>query len=424
MRALHHIHLRSRIAVLALLCLPAFVTAQVLPLDSVLNAIATAHPDLKAYDARIKAYDAYATGARALDPPKIGGGFFMTPYNTMYWKGDGMGDPGMGMFMLSAEQMFMNRGKRNANYDYMRGMSMVDAQMKTAMRNELFSMAKMNYYDLLVLKKKERILMESEALLDYIIRSTEIRYTYGMDKLNAYYKAKAMLGDVQNMLVMNAQEMAQMRVALNTLMARDKDAMFDIDTAYTVRPYETAPIDTATIAASRSDFRAIDANIALLRSKQDLQRASLRPDYGIKYDHMLPFGTDPNQFSLMGMLTIPIAPWSSKMYRSTITGLDFEAEALEEQKNALINQAAGTLNILRERIRSKQQQLDLYDKTIVPAMRLNYQATLLAYEQNTDELFMVLDAWQNLKVAQLARLDLLMELLKNTVEYEQQLEIR
>jgi outer membrane protein TolC len=207
-------------------------------------------------------------------------------------------------------------------------------------------------------------------------------------------------------------------------MARDKQIVFTVDTAFAARAPEQRPVDSTLVAERRSDLRAIDRYIDLLRFKQDVQRESLRPDFGIKYDHMVGFGTQPQQFSLMGMVSIPIAPWSKKMYTSTIAGLTFDVDALNESRNALVNATLGELNNLRAEIANKQQQLDLYDRAIVPAMRSNYETALLAYEQNTEELFMVLDAWQNLRMVQLARLDLLKDLSLLYATYDEQLEIR
>ncbi len=400
------------------------VRAQVMSMDSVLRAIDVSHPELRMYDARILAYDTYAEGARALDPPKAGAGFFMTPYNTGLWNSDGMGDPGMGSFMISAEQMISNTRKRNANATYMLGMSKVEAEMKNATRNELFSMAKRSYYEWVVLEQRKRVLIQSEALVTHLIQAAEIRYTYGMDKLNAFYKAKAMLGDVQNMRLMTELEIDQMRIMLNTAMARDKQFAFMIDTAFVPHVPEQRSLDSTLVLERRSDLRAVDRSIDLLRFKQDVQRASLRPDFGIKYDHMIGFGTQPQQFSLMGMVTIPIAPWSNKMYKSTIAGLDPEMQALRENKEAMVNETLGELNQLSAQIGYKQQQLDLYDRVILPSMRSNYETASLAYEQNTEELFMVLDAWQNLRMAQLAQLDLLRDLYLLYASYDEQLEIR
>ncbi|HLG40978.1 MAG TPA: TolC family protein, partial [Chitinophagaceae bacterium] len=297
-------------------------------------------------------------------------------------------------------------------------------EMKNSMRNQMFSMAKMEYYEWLVLKKKLLILTESESLMNYLLKSTELRYNYGMDKLGSYYKAKGMLGDIQIMKLMAELEIKQKMIALNTLMNRDKEMIFDIDTTYSVRDYENVSIDTSDIVLARSDYKIINQNIYLLRTKQQYEKTKLLPDFGIKYDHMLAFGTQPQQFSVMAMVTIPIAPWSSKMYKSNLRGLGFEIEALKSQQQAYLNTISGSIQNLKAQLKSKKQQVELYEKTIIPSMKKNYETALLAYEQNTEELFMVLDAWQNLKLVQLGYLNQLQELLMLQVDYEKQMEIK
>lgn len=414
-----------RLSLIIVCCFPLAGWAQVLTIDSVLSRIEKNNPELKMYEAQINAYDAYATGAKSLEPPQVGAGFFMTPYNVSMWKGEGMHStsPGMGSFMLSAQQMFSNTGKLNANANYMQGMSNVEKEKKNAIRNEMFSMAKMNFSELQVMKKRLKILNESEELISYIIKSTEIRYTYGMDKLNSYYKAKAMLGDVQQMKLMAETEVKQMMIGLNTLMNRDKNIEFEVDTTFIFRNYETSLVDTTAIS-NRSDYKALSQNVSLLKSKQLYERSKRLPDFGIKYDHMIAFGSQPQQFSLMAMMTIPIAPWSAKMYKSSVAGLNYEIEAITNQQQSFINNTNGAIQRLQSQIKNKKEQITLYEKTIIPSIRKNYQVTLLAYEQNTEELFMALDAWQNLKVAQLGYLELINDLLQLQAQYEKELEIK
>ncbi len=406
-------------------CLSGIVSAyaQVLTLDSVLIRIEKNHPELKAYNARIQAYDAYATGAKALDAPQVGAGFFMTPYNTQMWSPNDA-NRGMGSVMLSAQQMITNPRKKQANATYMQGMSVVEKEMKGATKNEIFAVAKISYFEWLVLKKKQKIIEGSEELIKYIIKSTEIRFTYGTDKLSAYYKAKAMLGDVQQIKVSFEAEIAQKMIELNTFMLRDINITFDIDTLYLINSYENNKSDTGEIISKRSDYRALQKNINLLQAKQNLEKSKSLPDFGIKYDHMLTFGNQPQLFSLMGMISIPIAPWSSKMYKSTIAGIACEMEALRYQQQALLVNSSGEIQSLVNQLKNKKQQMELYQQTIIPSIKKNYQSTLIGYEHNTEELFIVLDAWQNLKTAELGALDLLKDLLQLQVQYEKQLEIR
>ncbi|MCX6182133.1 MAG: TolC family protein, partial [Bacteroidetes bacterium] len=129
-------------------------------------------------------------------------------------------------------------------------------------------------------------------------------------------------------------------------------------------------------------------------------------------------------FTLMGMMTIPIAPWSSKSYSANVSAIDFEIDALEIQKQGIVNEAVGKLEGLKSKIHFQKQQLKLYEESILLSLRKNYQALLLSYEQNTEELFMVLDAIQMLKMNQLAYLDQLQMLLTLQTEYEKEIEQR
>lgn len=394
-------------------------------LENILNEIEKNQPELKKYDAKINAYDTYASGAKALDAPQVGAGLFMTPYNPQMWKADpAMNTNGMGSFMLSTQQMIMNPKKLNANSNYMKSMSGIELQMKGSMKNELFSMAKMSYYEWAVLKRRKSILIESESILKYLIESTELRYKYGMDKLNAYYKGKGMLGDVQTMMVMTNQEINQKMIELNTLMNRNKSLIFDVDTLIKFNEYENVVIDSAAIMSARSDFKVLKQNESLLRNKQTFENSKRLPDFGIKYDHMLAFGKQPQQFSLMAMVTIPIAPWSSKMYKSSVKGLNYEIEAAKLEQQGFVNNVSGTIENIKIKIKNKKQQIELSEKVVIPSMKKNYETALLAYEQNTEELFMVLDAWQNLKLMQLNYVDQLMELAELQIQYENQLEIK
>ena len=179
-----------------------------------------------------------AKGARNWMPTELGAGFFMTPYKTSRWKkmDNGMGgfDEGMGQFMVSAQQMFPNRKKQEAEFAYMSAMSAVEKEKKNYSVNLLFAEAKKNYYDWIIIQKKIIVLGQNEKLLNFMIQSAEIRYRNGLEKINAYYKAKAALGNLQKMRLMLGNELVQKRVVLNTLMARDKLAQFSVDTFYLI----------------------------------------------------------------------------------------------------------------------------------------------------------------------------------------------
>lgn len=176
--------------------------AQTMKLDAIIDSITASHPVVKMYNNEIRSMDEAAKGAKSWMPPEFSSGFWMVPYNSNLWKKGDMGATGMGQYMIGGQQMFPNKKKQNADAAYMEAMSSVEKENKNASLNELVSDAKQFYYEWLILKKKLVILEQNEKLLDFMIKNAEIRYKNGLEKISAYYKAKAALGKVQNMRLM------------------------------------------------------------------------------------------------------------------------------------------------------------------------------------------------------------------------------
>ncbi|WP_431217136.1 TolC family protein [Puia sp. P3] len=303
-----------------------------LNLDDVLLVIQNNHPSMRMYDADIRSSDEAAKGARSWMPPELGTGLWMTPYNPSLWKRSADGMNGMGQYMISVQQMIPNKKELDANEKYLRAVSAAGKESKQANLNDLYAAAKKSYYVWLITEKKLKVLDDNEKLLNFMIQSTEIRYKNNLGKLNAYYKAKAELGNIENQRIMLQNEITQQQVLLNTLMNRDKQALFSIDTTYSIKDY--SPADSSYFGQARSDIKAVQRNIDLAYLQQDLERSKLKPQFGIRYDHMFGFGGLPMQYSLMAMVKLPIAAWSSRGAKATIESLKWKEESLSQQKNA------------------------------------------------------------------------------------------
>lgn len=398
--------------------------AQQMKLSAIIDTITASHPVAKMYDNEIRSMDEAAKGAKSWMPPEISTGLWMVPYNTKLWKKGDMGETGMGQYMIGGQQMFPNKKKQDTEAAYMEAMSSVEKEKKKASLNELYALAKKNYYEWMINNKKLAVLDENEKILDFMIRNAEIRYKNGMEKISAYYKVKAAIGKIQNMRLMLENEINQKRIVLNTLMNRDKQQPFSIDTLYTAKDYSTLVFDSAAFINSRSDIKAIDRDIQLTFLKQSSEMAKLKPEFGIRYEHMFGFGGLPMQYSLMGMMKIPLAKWSSKMNRANVESLRWKAEAMKSQKEMIINEASGMAYGMQSEIATKKKQLDLYQNNIIPALWNNYKTMQLGYEQNTEELFVLFDAWETLNMTQLEYLQQLQELLMMQVELERILEVK
>jgi outer membrane protein TolC len=396
--------------------------AQILKLDAVIDSITASHPVVKMYNNEIRSMDEAAKGAKSWMPPEISTGLWMVPYNTKLWKKDDMGGTGMGQYMIGGQQMIPNRKKQNADAAYMQAMSSVEKEKKNATLNELINDAKQFYYEWIIMKKKLAILEQNEKLIDFMIKNAEIRYKNGLGKINAYYKAKAALGNLQNMRLMFENDIKEKRISINTLMGRNKMAEFDIDTTYQLKDYADVIFDSTLFYANRSDLKAIDKDINITWLKQETEKQSLKPQFGIRYEHMFGFGGFPMQYTLMGMMKIPLAKWSSKMNKANIESLKWKAYALQSQKEMMLNEYSGMAYGMRNELELKKKQLKLYDENIIPALKNNYKTMQLGYEQNTEELFMLYDAWETLYMAQMEYTEILNQALKMQVSIDRLIE--
>src|SRR6266404_1129322 len=394
-----------------------------LTLKDIFLRISTNSSALKSFDAQIRSLDEAAKGARNWEPPELGTGFWMTPYNPNLWKRQSNGNTGTGQYMISAQQMFPNRKRLDAEKNYMLAMSSVEKEKKNANLNELYAAAEQNYYQLIIIRKKLAVLDQDEKLLDFMIRNTELRYKNNLGKISSYYKAKAELGTIQSMRVMFENEMVQKRIMLNTLMNREKMAAFDIDTTYTIRDYSNYQFDSTTFINARSDIKSVDREIQLTFLQQDVEKTKLKPEFGLRFDHMFGFGGFPMQYSLMGMVKLPMAKWSSRASKANVESLRWKAESFNQQKQTIINEASGMAEGMRNEIESKKKQIKLFEDNIIPALQRNFQTIQLAYEQNTEELFTLYDAWETLYKTKLEYLDQLQQLLLMQAEIERILEI-
>ena len=410
-------------AVVIFLSLAINSGAQILTLEQVKDSIRQAHPSLRMYDAEVQSMDAAAKGAWSWMPPEAGTGFFMMPYNPKYTRKNDMGEEGMGQYVIAVQQMFPNRKKQTAEYNYMSAMSSVVKEKKQAALNELIADAKKNYYEWIVIKKKFSVLEQNEKLLDFMIKNAEIRYKNGLGKISAYYKAKAALGNIQNMRLMFENDIRLRRINLNTLMNRDKETLFDIDTTFTIKDYSNFQLDSTAFINSRSDLRVIERDIQLVGLQQQLERAKLKPEFGFRYEHMFGFGGQPLQYTAMAMMKIPFASWSSRMSKANIESLRWRRESLGFERQMVFNELSGMASNMRTEFSTKKRQLKLYEENIIPALRNNYRTMQLGYEQNTEELFELFDAWESLNMVQLEYLDQLQQLLAIQVELERILQI-
>lgn len=392
---------------------------EVLSLDKVLQEIRTNNPILKAYDRRVNSQDAKIESAGSWMAPMVGAGTFMTPY-----PGAGvMDESDKGAWMLSAEQDIPNPAKVKAREKYLSAQSSITKAAKGVQANELNARAKQLYYELIVANKKIAFQKENLAIMGTMKKLAEIRYPFNQGSLSQVFKAEGRLYESENMILMTESELRTKKIALNTLMYRPANFDFRVDTTQKISFTPLAVLDTSYLGASRSDIRQMDYSIRAMELNINQMRQEAKPDFRIRYEHMANRSAMmPNQYTLMGMVSIPIAPWSSKMYKSEVRSMNFERDAMRLQKDAMLSEMLGMTKSLETELANMQVQLKNYETKILPALNKNLKVSMLSYQENKGDVNTVIDGWEAVNMAQMNYLEQLQKYYQMIVEYEKNIE--
>ena len=390
-------------------------------LEKLLQQVETNYPAILQYQQNVQSWQAKAQGAKAWMPPTFSTGVMNFPYNLsmVKEKNDPMNWSGIA---FSIEQMIPNQTKLNAKRDYINSLAEVEKSKSDWTKNELRREAKILYYNRFVNQQKQKTLSESEEVLNLLLTTAEAKFSSNQSQLQTLYKAKARLAELKNMQYMLSGLIAESNIGMNILMVRDVNTPFEIDTLIQPRNYSLATTDTANIT-NRSDITALSKYIQSMKLEQKVMKVGVRPDFGVRAQHMQMFGM-PSQWSIMGMMTIPIVPWSSKMYSSEVKSMGFQIQSMELEKQTMQLMAAKMLAEKWTMLNYENGQYQNYTQQIIPAYENNLQANLLAFKQNTGDLFVLLDAWEMLLMKKLEMYDRLFNILKLEAEYEYEMEIK
>lgn len=217
-------------------------------------------------------------------------------------------------------------------------------------------------------------------------------------------------------------DIREKRIRLNALMYRFPEAPLEIDTNFVLKDYSSLIFDSLLFYQNRSDLRSIDRQMDINRLKATVERQSLKPEFGAKYENMVGYGGQPVQYTAMIMMKIPFVSWASRMNKANIQSLKWKNVALQAQKEMMVNEYSGMAYGMRNEFELNKQQLRLYEDVIIPALKNNYRSMQLGYEQNTEELFMLFDAWEKLNMTQLEYFEILTKALSAQVELDRLME--
>jgi cobalt-zinc-cadmium efflux system outer membrane protein len=403
------------------LLLPFFASSQQQPtlsLDSVLQRIDKNNLLLQSYALKAESFKHSAKAATAWMAPMVGVGTFMSPYPGQMI----MDESDKGSLMLQLEQDIPNPVKTNANKRYIESKGKVENETRGVTLNLYKTQAKRLYFSWLVAQQKITVLEQNEKIMQTMKKIEEIRYPFNQSKLGSVYQTMAKLEENRNMIRMQEGEIARSRAWLNSLMNEKGNAEFKIDTSYQPVFILAASLDTGVLAKARNDIRKMDYSIQSMELNIDAMKKQSRPDFKVRFDHMSPLTkVMPKAFSIMGMVSIPIAPWSSKMYKSEVKGMEYEVQAMAKEKAAMLQETQGMLYGMQFEIQSMQKRIETMESKIIPTLQKTLDVNFLSYRENKMELPVVIDAWEALTMMQTNILDEKLKLYLMIADYEKEL---
>ncbi len=406
---------------LVLVLLPASVMAQqkeVLSLDEIIKKVDSNNLQLKGYGLRAEGYKYSADAATAWMPPMVGLGTWQTPYPFQ----NVMDERDKGMLMLRVEQAIPSRSKLQARKNYIQSQGNIENAARAVAFNELKAQARRQYFTWLIALERINIIQKSERVLETMKKIEEVRYPYNQSQLSSVYRADAEIQKNKTMLIMPQGEIAKAKAYLNALMNRPGDTDFTIDTTYEPNLEVIAAYDTTSLALLRKDVQRMNESIRSMQLNIEAMKLERKPTFRIQFDHMSPFSSMmPQAYSVMGMISIPIAPWSKRMYQSEIKSMQFNIDAMQTERSGMLQETQGMLYGMQAEIKNMQRRIKTMEEKVIPALQKTFDASYITYQENKLSLTVVLDNWEALNMMLLDVLDEKQKLYQMFVDYEKEL---
>jgi len=399
--------------------LPIAYSQKRMTIDEVLEVIERENSSLKSYNDLIQSVDAKVDGAGAWMAPMIGAGTFMTPY-----PGSGMVTEGdKGALMISAEQDIPHPAKVNAKKEYLKIQSKTWFYAKNSRFNELRSNARQLYFDLIIAQKKLGLQKQNQQIMQNMKKLAEIRYPYNKSALDQIFKAEGRVYEAENMILMTEGEIRGKKIALNALMNRRAEENLEIDTSFVFSYKPVSSLDTTYFAETRSDVLHMQHDIHAMSASIKMMKQEAKPDFKLRFDHMNNYAAMmPRQFTAMLMVTIPIAPWSARMYKSEVKSMNFQRSAMQQQKEAMLTEMLGMARGMENEISTMQKLIGNYEHKIIPSLTKAFKISMLSYQENKAELTVVIDNWEAINMSQMNYLNQLQKYYQMITEYEKVIE--
>ncbi|GMB01536.1 TolC family protein [Pelosinus sp. IPA-1] len=296
-------------------------------------------------------------------------------------------------------QEIMNPGKLKA----MGKMAGSDAEMAKAnyqdKQMEVYTTAKMAYYDLLYADKALEIGKENQQLMGQLVQIAQVNYSTGMVPLQDTLRAQTEFSKMTTDLLSMASMSAVAKAKINTVIGRKADTPLAVKEEFSAPPpnFDLAKLQTEA-QTGKPTVVSMERQVEMAKNGVELAKKQQLPDYqlsiGYKDRKQTEMETAPDTWKMEFMVMLPI--WQGKN-KAEIKSASANLDAAQASLTNMQNMTGLDLQMALAEAQTAWRQIDLYKNTVIPQAEQTYQAGVVSYTNGKVDFMAVLDSLNSLR---------------------------
>jgi len=321
---------------------------------------------------------------------------------------------GMENRMVSVSQTFPWFGKLDLEGRAAVKEALVQYREHQLLQRELIAQVKEAYYELLYVERALKILQEEELLLDHYERLAQSLYATGEGLQQGVIKIQSELTQLIDRRTVLQQQRQLAAARLNTLVNRSSESEVSVTPAVTIPEVKPDLEELYELGEqNRHDLKATLASIEKNELSVERAKKEYWPDLTLSAGVMdirgmesltgMPVtGSDGGRIGYSFSVGINIPIWRDK-YRAGVVEATERVIAERKQFEEVRNQILLEVRDQVIRLESLREQIELYDKVLIPQAEEMLRSTEAAYETGQLRALDLLDSERLLLSSRLMR---------------------
>ncbi len=291
--------------------------------------------------------------------------------------------------MVELSQKFPFPGKRRLRSEVAAEQAKTEDFFYQDKANEVRTKMIIAYWGLAWAQASYDLTAKNKKLWEQVVQVAETRYGVGQGTQAEVLQAQVELGNYLDKLLQWQQRQESVLSELNALRAKPAQTPVARPQPLKPRPFSLSAEQILEMALDRPQLRGLKAQIVKQEKAVELARKEYYPDFtlGVAYgfkERLAPPLSDmnnPDMFSSRIMVNLPI--WHADKIKPKIREEQAKKTAAQEAHQWALHSLGAAVRDRVAKLRRLAQQINLYERGIIPQARQAAQAALPAYQTGT-----------------------------------------